>query len=237
MKWLYLLVNFCAFIVPFIFSFHPKLAFYKQWKYLWPAIIISSVLFLVWDAYFTCIGVWGFNSRYVLDIRFFNMPLEEFLFFVCIPYSCLFTYHCFSVLISRDYLASAKRAITNILVVALLLLGITFLDRLYTSVTFLLLAAVLLAIQLFVKPRWLSRFYFSYLILLIPFCIVNGVLTGTGLQEPVVWYNNAENLGVRILTIPVEDVFYGMLLVLLNTLIYEYLRSIGTKEADTHLSI
>jgi lycopene cyclase domain-containing protein len=60
---------------------------------------------------------------------------------------------------------------------------------------------------------WLNKFYFSYLVLLIPFTIVNGILTGTGLEEPVVWYNDLENMGFRILTIPFEDVFYGMLLI------------------------
>jgi lycopene cyclase domain-containing protein len=59
-------------------------------------------------------------------------------------------------------------------------------------------------------------FFFSYLVMLIPFFIVNGILTGTGLEEPVVWYKPEEIAGIRMLTIPVEDVFFGMLLILLN---------------------
>ena len=50
---------------------------------------------------------------------------------------------------------------------------------------------------------------------------MNGILTGTGLEREVVWYDNAENLGLRILTIPVEDVFYGMLMVGLVVSVYE----------------
>ena len=60
-----------------------------------------------------------------------------------------------------------------------------------------------------------------YLFLLIPFFIVNGILTGTGLEAPIVWYNNQENLGVRLLTIPIEDAFYGFELILLNVFFYE----------------
>jgi lycopene cyclase domain-containing protein len=56
---------------------------------------------------------------------------------------------------------------------------------------------------------------------LIPFFIVNGILTGSGLKQPVVWYNNAENIGIRLFTIPVEDIAYGLELILANIFFFE----------------
>ena len=79
----------------------------------------------------------------------------------------------------------------------------------------------MLFVRRFIPSFPLGRFFLTYLILIVPFFICNGILTGTGLAEPVVLYNNAENLGIRILTLPIEDIFYGMLLILLNTVIYE----------------
>ena len=38
---------------------------------------------------------------------------------------------------------------------------------------------------------------------------VNGILTGTGLNSPIVNYNSKEILNIRMLTIPVEDMVYG----------------------------
>ncbi len=78
-------------------------------------------------------------------------------------------------------------------------------------------------ILIFWKADFLSRFYFSYIILLLPFLVVNGILTGLFIPNEVVWYNNDEILGLKVLTIPVEDFFYGMLLLLLNTAGMEYL--------------
>ena len=71
------------------------------------------------------------------------------------------------------------------------------------------------------KSVWLNHLYFSYAILLIPFFIVNGILTGTGLSNPVVWYNENEIIGFRLLTIPIEDVFYGFFLILINVFLFE----------------
>lgn len=222
MKSLYLFINIGAFIVPFIFSFHPKIQFYKKWKYIFPAIILIAIIFIVWDIYFTDFKIWGFNHEYILGIYFYNLPVEELLFFIAIPYSCLFTYYCFTLFVQNNIFKKYENLITIILVILLLIFGALFYTRLYTSVTFFCLLIFILSLKYLIKIKWLNRFYFTYLILLIPFLIVNGILTGTGIEHPIVWYNNDENMGLRILSIPIEDVFYGMLLMLLNTSLYEY---------------
>jgi len=70
----------------------------------------------------------------------------------------------------------------------------------------------------------LSSFYLTFLVMLIPFFIVNGILTGTGIENEVVWYNNDENLGIRMLTIPVEDSVFAFSLILLNLLLFKKLK-------------
>ena len=73
----------------------------------------------------------------------------------------------------------------------------------------------------------MASFYTMYIISFIPFLIVNGILTNglVGISpEPIVWYNNAEILSVRIMGIPVEDAVYSMLLLLSNVTVYEFLR-------------
>jgi lycopene cyclase domain-containing protein len=75
------------------------------------------------------------------------------------------------------------------------------------------------------KKTWLPFFLISFSILLIPFFIVNGILTGTGLDNPIVWYNDEHNLGIRMLTIPLEDTFYGLFMLGLGASVMEYSKS------------
>ncbi|HMQ01174.1 MAG TPA: lycopene cyclase domain-containing protein [Cyclobacteriaceae bacterium] len=223
-KYLYLLINFFSILLPFAFSFHPKANFSKKWKYLAPAIAIPGAIFIIWDVYFTQMGVWGFNPKYLSGIYLINLPIEEWLFFITIPYACVFTYEAVNYYSKRDILGPYQKYISYALIFFLLTLGILNLDKWYTSVTFIS-TAVFICLQVFWwKPDFLGRFYFAFLFILIPFFIVNGLLTGSMLEEQVVWYNDAENLGIRMFTIPFEDTFYGMLLLMMNVSLFEYLQ-------------
>jgi len=192
--------------------------------------------FIAWDVYFTNIGVWGFNPDHLIGVNILNLPIEEWLFFLCVPYASIFTYHCFGVLIKKDILAKYTNFISLILVALMVGASIVHFDKLYTTSTFIALALVIIIFQWGLKVKWLSRFYFSYLVILLPFYIVNGMLTGMWLNEPVVIYNDLENLNIRWNTIPIEDVFYGMLLLLINIGLYEYLQS-KQQETSTHISV
>ncbi len=223
-KFLYLAIDLLSILFPFIFSFYPKANFSKKWKHLWPAILITSTIFIVWDIMFTRMGVWGFNPRYLTGIYFFNLPIEEVLFFICVPYACVFTYEAVNYLIKKGISNTIVQYITYLLVFFLLSSGLLNLSRWYTATTFISCSLFIILLKVIVKPSYLGKFYISFLFILIPFFIVNGILTGAGIEQEVVWYNNAENLGIRMGTIPFEDTFYGMLLILINISIFEELQ-------------
>lgn len=192
-----------------------------HWKAAWPAIGIVGFAFLIWDVYFTKIGVWGFTADYLLGIQIFGLPLEEILFFICIPYACLFTYYCLKLMLDT-YKLLPIRWVTAGLIAVLFFVSIYASFKLYTTVTFGMLC-ITLAVLWWKNPKWLARLYTSLLMLILPFLIVNGILTGTGLETQVVWYNPNELIGFRVGTIPVEDFAYGTLLIILNVSIFEYL--------------
>jgi lycopene cyclase domain-containing protein len=228
MKWLYLAINAGTIIVPLIFSFHPRIRFDKEFRFAFAAIGLAAIPFLVWDALFTARGVWGFNDRYVTGIGLAGLPMEEILFFICIPFACLFTYFCLTTFFTIRLPKLVTSGIIILLSTFLLLIALLHFDRAYTAVTGISLALMLLYIHFRHKRIPLDAILVVWLVLLIPFLIVNGLLTGSTLPEPVVWYNDAENLGRRILTIPVEDTAYGFLLFLLVVVIFEKLKTLNS---------
>lgn len=232
MKFLYLLVNFFTVIVPFIFSFHPKLKFSEYFKFFFPANFITAFIFICWDILFTKKGVWGFNPDYVTGAYFFNLPIEEILFFICIPFACVFTYHCLNLFFKIRWTTKTENIFVISFSALLVITGLYFHAQLYTSATFISLGIILVLFKYFFEIRWLAKLVIIYPVLLIPFFIVNGILTGSGLEQPVVWYNNAENLGVRLFTIPVEDIFYGFELTLVNIFFYEYFKDRSKARAE-----
>ena len=216
----YLLLNLLSVIFPLLLSFDKKVAFYKSWKYLFPAILISATFFIIWDIVFTAQGVWSFNPKYVLGINVFNLPIEEILFFICVPYACIFIYEVLNVYVKRSIFGCGQRT-SIVLCVILLVLCIGYYDRLYTLVN-AGICLLLLAFAAFVyKFENLGRFNLAYLVSLIPFLICNGILTAL----PVVIYNNNENCGFRIYTIPVEDLFYCMSMLLAPILLMDYFKN------------
>lgn len=205
---------------PLALSFDKKVAYYKKWSALLPAMIFPAVGYIIWDVYFTAQGIWSFNANYIVGLHLFNLPIEEVMFFFVVPFCCVFIYECI-----KQYFPTLKDqpvyAILNwIMAFVLLVLAILNFSQRYTFYTFTLNAMFLFALP-FIKRKCtfihIRRMFVSYAVILFPFLLINGLLTAI----PVVLYNDIENLGTRIYTIPVEDIFYGMLLIFADIICYE----------------
>lgn len=230
MKFLYLLVDFFTVIIPFLFSFHPKIKFYKTWKQFFIATSIVAVIFIIWDAVFTRLGVWSFNPRYVIGVYFLSLPIEEILFFICIPFSCVFTFYCLDKFYDLGWKDKTEKNFVIVLFIVLMLASLFYGEKYYTSITFITTAFVCAFLKFIFRVTWFGKAITVYAILLIPFIIVNGILTGSGLPHPVVSYNSNEIMNIRLFTIPFEDVFYGLELFLLNLALYKWLLKVDRRK-------
>lgn len=205
---------------PLFFSFDSKVQFVKKWKYLPVPLSVTTVYFVVWDYFFTKHGVWSFNDNYILGHKLFLLPVEEWLFFWIVPFSCVFIYECTSYYIRKDYLTKYARTLHLAILILISIVSVLNFHKAYTSFNFISAAVLMAYIHFILKPSWLGRFYIGYLFSLIPFFLVNGVLTSL----PVVNYHPAENLGIRLFTIPIEDTIYCLLLLMMNVTMYEWLK-------------
>ncbi|MFD2542494.1 lycopene cyclase domain-containing protein [Lacinutrix gracilariae] len=211
----YLIVDFACISIPFLASFYKKHAFYKEWNAFFKANLIIALLFIIWDSIFTNIGVWGFNTDYLTGFDIGNLPIEEILFFICIPYCCVFTFFALKYIINKNPLEKTETGLSYVLILVFITVGLFHTDKLYTSITLLSTSVFLMYLK--AKKINLAYHYITFFLILPFFFISNGILTGSFLvDKPIVWYNDAENLGIRISNIPIEDSIYGMLLIFMN---------------------
>lgn len=220
-NYIYLIILIASLAVPLALSFDQKVQYYKNLKYILPAILLTAAVFWIWDIQFTATGIWSFNPEYTIGLDLMGMPIEEWLFFIVIPYSCVFIYEVLKVYLKPYEYASFFTIFGLCQIAGFALTSILFRHQAYTFLTFLF-SAVYLAFTVFrnkFKP-YITLFYFAYFVSIVPFTIVNGILTSL----PVVKYNTIHILNIRFLNIPVEDFSYFFLMLLMVTSIYERLK-------------
>ncbi len=222
MNYLYLLINLSTISVPLIASYHPKIQFYKNHKNYFVAIAMSGLFFIGWDVVFVDKEVWGFNDAYLVGLHFLGLPIEEWLFFICIPYASLFLHYSLQLFRVNFLRFSSTLANGFTLLLFSLSIGVAilFYDRMYSLVNALVFA-ISLGVGFIKFKESLKSFYSSFAVILIPFLIVNGVLTGTCLDAPIVWYNPQEIIGIRFVTIPIEDFMYAFSMLFIPWMIYQ----------------
>jgi lycopene cyclase domain-containing protein len=230
-QYTYLFLNTITILGPLALSFDKKVAFYKSWKNFGISMIVTSTIYILWDIWFTKINVWAFNPKYVIGSWIASLPLEEYLFFIIIPYACLFIYACLKAYLPNFSFKKSMKPAMAILLACSLWAIVLNPTHLYTTVTFGFLFITLAVLWATGNTQNLSHILLAWIIALIPMAYVNGVLTG----KPVLIYNNAQNLGIRIGTIPMEDFFYNMVYMLWMILIYEFLNKKISKNTSNNI--
>lgn len=222
--YLYLYMHIFAFIPVFLMSFDKKVAFFKTWKSLFPALFIVAIIFWVWDIFKTDSQVWGFNPTYYTRLLG-NLPIEEWLFFITFPFCSIFIYACLDAYFPKDTLAKFDGPLSIIFGFGFLAVGLLFWNNSYTATTWI--PAGLFALWHFWRfpNTYRTRFYRAFFVGLIPFFIVNSVFAGIATAEPLVIYNPEEYLGIRVGVIPLDDFVYNFLLEFMIVYFFERFRN------------
>lgn len=219
----YALVLAATIFFPLVLSFDRRVAFWRRWPRAALSAIIVGVPFIAWDVWASARGDWSFAYEHTWGARLFGLPIEELLFFLIAPVACVFIYACVKAYL-RPMAFAARKAPFLAAALFLAIFAVLAWPRFYTSTLLLFAALFMIACALWGKGlRDDIRFWISLGICFIPFLIVNGFLTGI----PIVSYSPQAILGVRILSIPVEDFLYSLALVGGVILAYEKLELRG----------
>lgn len=223
-NWAYFYLLLFIFSLVFLLSFDKKVAYYRAWRFLLPSITIVACYFIIWDLAFAYGGVWGFNGDYITGFFLGELPIEEILFFFVVPFACIFIYECIRNYFNINLVTRAEKALLIAIALAFWVIGLLQLEKSYSACTFLLAANFTTIHLFFLNASYRSRFFLSFVVSFFPFLIINGALTGSFTQAPIVLYNPDEYLGIRIQTIPVDDLVYSFFLLFSVTTFYEYFR-------------
>lgn len=221
-KLTYLLLLLIYLVLPAIFSTQKKVPFTFQLRYILPAIIFAGAIFVMWDIRFTELGVWTFNPEYLSGIELLKLPIEEWLSFFIIPLTSIYIYEWSKIKFESFEKANTSVILSLVILVATSLLAFFFRSSMFSFFTFFL-SAIYLGYTIFRNRfrNYLTKFYLSYLITLVPFILVSALLNSL----PAISYNSSHIIGLAIFGVPIERLAYLYLMLLISITIYEYLNN------------
>lgn len=220
----YAWIDFAIILFPFLFSFEKRIGYYKKWPAVLAAILVVGVPYVAWDMFVTGRGDWAFSKEHVLGVYVGNLPIEEVLFFVVVPYSCLFVYEALQYFLKERRVWFSRSFYLGLA----LLLGIgsfSLSSFPYTSLM-LAVACVTVGVASFTDVFSSSHYWYYTLVTLGLFVVFNHFLTSL----PIVTYGTGAILGVRVGTIPVEDFVYNLSMLTAHLMVYrEALARLGKR--------
>lgn len=212
----YLLINIGIVIFPLFLSLFPYFKFREKWPALFTSILLVGGSFIIWDSLVTLRGDWSFNPAFVLNYHLFGLPVEEILFFITVPYSCIFLYEGL-VRYTREKLLPHPKELYLIMGAGLILAALFFRAQGYTAIVLFVSGILLLLGATKLKGLFSSLLYWRWILACTAlFLFFNYYLTSL----PILIYNSKAILNIRVLTIPIEDFFYNYCLLTLYLTFY-----------------
>ena len=223
MKYEYLAFNIIVISGPLFFGSLKRFYFWNYWKQAVLSVLISAIPFLLWDQLVTN-RHWFFAEEYTIGHRVLSLPIEEILFFVTVPFACLFTWEMVKRHPIPGFLKTFRlnNTISLYVIVSFIIISLFSIAK---GMEYTFLSALFFAVSILFDRIWCSSIFtsdnFPFFFILISFftLVFNGYLT----WRPIVTYDAVYQLDFRIFTIPIEDFFFGYALLIICTSIFEKL--------------
>ena len=224
----YITLDIFILIFPLLFSFKWVFPYYKKYKPLAISILIVGGIYILWDVLVTARGDWYFNKEYLIGIEIAGLPIEEILFFIVVPYSCIFIYENFQYFL-KDKNVPFNKYFYYVIALILFVSGLIFYYQEYTILALFSCGFFFVVASKYTPDILQSRNYWFYIILsFIAFLIFNYLLTSppiVGYNPEAIWGGTVDQLWYgRFITIPFEDFFYNFSMLSFYLMIYLYFK-------------
>ncbi len=194
----------------------------KNWILTLPGMIFTSIILAMMDNRFLENGIISINDAYILGVTVWNIPIEQWLYYFLLSISSVFIFKTVKLNIDNK----KPNIYLSISLILLLVAGImTYVFRAHIYFFFILFLLTIYWAYIIFRNKFkhsLKAFFISFLVLLLPFLIFQGILTAL----PVVTYYNAHIIGYNIFSIPIESIFLLFLVLLINNTFYLYLKAL-----------
>ncbi|MBB6501355.1 lycopene cyclase domain-containing protein [Pedobacter cryoconitis] len=221
MNYTYLLINLAFLLIPVLLFSVRQLNFTEQSKFIILAVLINVFVFSVPTEFLTQLKVIAFNPSYMTGMTLWQLPVEELLLSLVLPLCGVSVYLFLNLRFPDNGPEKYSLAVSNMMIgvcIAMLYFGH---QKLYTLFTFSILIVFIVYIEYVNKLRFMYRFYRAFLVSLIPFYILYGVLVNL----PCLSFNKIQTLNFNQLNIPFETPFYFMSMLLLSIYLFELFKS------------
>ncbi len=220
MTYSFLLLDLFLILIPIVLSFDKNVIGKDSFRLIMPAILVPGIIFSTITIIFTFLGVWGFNSAFLIGNYYREVPIEQHLFFFAFSFAGLGIYNYLNLKFPNNELQKFSLTLSNLMLGVCVAFIFFAYAKWYTVVIFAILFVLLLYIEYINKLRFMYRFYRAYVVALIPFYICYGILCNL----PTLTYNTAETIKLSLANIPLENHFLMMGVLLLSVYLFEFFK-------------
>ncbi len=214
-KFAYLIFNLVVLIGPL-----SAIVFYRPiilpvWPALFFSLFIAAVIFIILDQWATG-RFWYFNRKYLTGLFIGKLPVEEWLFFITVPFACFLLWVNLQPLLP-DASVNFFWLVGFLFCLSILALISLKKHRTYAAAVIIgfftvIILDMLAGANLIVRQRfWIFMIIVNLLTLIFNAYLVN---------QPIVRYFKQPKTGWQILNIPAEDFLYGTCLIYSNLFLY-----------------
>ena len=205
-------------LLPIVFQFNKRIFTGGNFKAAFSASLLSCIVF---SAIILAQHSLNFISYGTKEDTFIGIPIAQYILNFTFSFAAVSLYQYLNIKFPKNDLQRYSLAVSNLL----LGLCIAFLffaySKWYTVSTFATLLILLLFIEYVGKLRFMYKAYRAFVLMLIPFHLIYGVLFWKG----TIAIDKNHLAGLYIAKIPVESHFVALAMMLLSIYMFEFFRS------------